>query len=245
MFRPIETQKWYPSKENAFLFSFRAVCYEYYAKLAAEETGKWQKTWIDRGKDFDTQIVSQQFNEDYLHGVRLGIRDGVEWKSCYDTMYKSNDYAKYRFLSIEFRPALPLVSCGGAHIERDFNGRLLQNIASLAPYYEHITLNIMALEDASIVILGWAGEPNGPSFDFVESLLAQPPRRLSHAIMRLAFESVENTFLRPGWWQNLSAATQSAICERALRGVVHPADCLMEDGLDLFQATASTTGINL
>ena len=213
--------------------------------MGAEDIGKWQKTWVDRGKDFNGQIMSQQINEDYLQGVRLGVRDGIEWKNIHDVMYKSNDYADYRFLSIEFRPALPLVSCGGTHVERDFNGRLLQNIASLAPYYEHITLNITALDDASIAVLGWAGEPSGPSFEFVRSLLAQPPDRLSHAIMRFAFESVENTFLKPGWWQNLSGATQSVIRKRALRGVVHPADCLMEDGVDLFQATASTIGIIL
>jgi SEC-C motif len=62
LFRPIETQKWCPTKENAFLFSFRAVCYEYYAKLAAEEVAKWQKMWIDREEDFGRQIASQQFN---------------------------------------------------------------------------------------------------------------------------------------------------------------------------------------
>jgi hypothetical protein len=160
-------------------------------------------------------------------------------------MYKSGDYTKYRFLSIEFRPALPLVSCGGTHVERDFNGRLLQNIASISPYYEHITLNVTTLDDASIAVLGWVGEPNGPSFEFVGSLLAQAPVRLSHAIMRLAFENVENTFLRPSWWQSLSPATQGAIRKRALRGIVHPADCLMEDGVDLFQATASTIGVIL
>jgi hypothetical protein len=245
LFRPIETQKWHPTKDNAFLFSFRAVCYEYYAKLSAEEIGKWQKTWIDRGKDFQDQIADQQLIEDCLTGIRLGIADGEGWKRKYDTMYKSGDYTEYRFLSIAFRPALPLVSCGGIHIESDFNGRLLQKIISSAQTYEHMTLNITPLDDASIAVLGWAGEPNGPSYEFVASLLAQPSNRLSHAITRLAFESVENTFLRQDWWENLPIATQSAIRKRALRAIAHPADCLMEDELDLFQATASTTGMVL
>jgi hypothetical protein len=81
LFRPIEAEKWDPTKENAFLFSFRAVCYEYYAKLVVEEIGEWQKMWVDRGKNFLDQIADQQFIEDYLKGVRHGMRDGAEWKT--------------------------------------------------------------------------------------------------------------------------------------------------------------------
>jgi hypothetical protein len=123
LFRPIEAEKWDPTKENAFLFSFRAVCYELYAKLVAEEIGEWQKVWVDRGKNFLDQIADQQFIEDYLKGVRLGMRDGAEWKNKYDSMYKLGDDAQYRFLSIKFRPVLPIVSCGGC----TSNGILMAN----------------------------------------------------------------------------------------------------------------------
>ena len=134
---------------------------------------------------------------------------------------------------------------GGIHIERDFNGRLLQNIISRAESYEHMTLNITTIDDASIAVLGWAGETNGPSYEFISSLLEQPSHRFSHAIMRLAFEYVENTFVRQSWWENLSITVQDTIRRRARRDMVHPADCLVEDGVDLFQAVASTTGIVL
>jgi hypothetical protein len=108
-----------------------------------------------------------------------------------------------------------------------------------------MTLNITAVEDTSIVVLGWVGEPDGPSYELVASLLAQPSDRLSHAIIRLAFESIENTFLRQSWWEDVPVATQRAIRERAVRGMDHPANCLTEDDLDLFQAAATTTGIVL
>jgi hypothetical protein len=119
LFRPIEAQAWMASKETAFLLSFRAVAFELYAKLYAEKAGLWQKTWVDRGFDFVQQAQTQQYLEDCLTGVRLGIGDSYAWKKSYDDIYLSGDYDRYHYLSVEL-PQLPVVACGVMHIEYDF-----------------------------------------------------------------------------------------------------------------------------
>jgi hypothetical protein len=246
LFRPIETKSWDANKENAFLFSFRAVAYETHAKLAAKRIGLWQKTWIDRGDNFFEQATSQQFLANYLTGVELGIKDSLVWKEKFDRIYRHSAYSDYHYLCIEFRPALPIVTCGGMHVEWDFNGRELQNIIREAPSYEHLTFNITASDDVSLVIFGWVGDPTGPSYQFLQSLLSQPVERLSQAVIRLAFEYFENTFMRQSWWEGLGPSAQGTIKRHALSGgprTGRQATCLQDDGADFFPASASINEI--
>lgn len=246
LFRPIETQKWKATKESAFLLSFRAMAWETYAKLNAKKLGEWQKLWADRGQEFSTQIGLQQTLEDHLAGVRLGIRDACAWKKQYDDIYISGDYRDYHYLAMEFRPLLPIVACGGMHVEQDFHGRTLQDLIREVPSYEHMTLNITASEGISIVIFGWVGDPTGPSHEFARSFLMLPPDRQSHALIRLAFEHFENTFLRPSWWQGLEGSVREALKRRMQSGgpsTDRPTNCLAEDNLSYFAADGSTSGL--
>jgi hypothetical protein len=248
LFRPVEAQAWVANKETAFLLSFRAVAFELYAKLCAEKVGIWQKSWIDRGFDFIQQVQRQQFLEDYLTGVRLGIRDGVAWKHEYDSIYLSDDYSNYHYLCIEFSPQLPIAACGGMHIEYDFQGRNLQNIIRDVPAYEHMTLNVTAMDDRSIAILGWVGDHDGPAHEFARSFLEQPLDRMSNSIIRLAFEHFENVFMRESWWNSLDGAVQTELKQHARSGYPdtdRQPICLMEDGMEYFSAAASIAGIVL
>lgn len=248
LFRPVEASPWTATKETAFLLSFRAVSFELYSKLYAEAIGREQKKFIDRGLPFHEQVATQRFLEDYLSGVRLGVRDASTWKNKFDETYLTGDYTEYRYLSVEFRPALPIVSCGGMHVEYDFNGHALQDLMRDAPLYEHLTFNITALDDASIVVFGWIGDPDGPTAKFIRSFLEQPIERRSHTVIRLAFENFENTFMRQSWWEALSTATKDRIGRHARSGFPdtgRPSNCLMEDGTDYFSAHASSNGIIL
>jgi hypothetical protein len=242
LFRPVETQPWRASKETAFLLSFRAVSFEVHAKFVAEDVGQWQKLWIDRGFDFSEQADTQQYLEDYLTGVRLCISDQSIWKKEYDRIYLSADYSEYHYLCVEFRPLLPIVACGAMHVEYDFQGRSLQNLTREAPSFEHMTFNITVSDNASIVVFGWVGDPVGPAHEFVRSFLMQPSNRLSHAVIRLAFENFENTFMRQSWWDSLSSAVQGMIKRRTQSGGLdfeRLATCLVEDNVDYFSAQPS------
>lgn len=248
LFRPVEAHAWVVSKDTAFLLSFRAVAFEVYAKLFAENFGLWQKTWIDRGLDFIQQIERQQSLEDYLNGLRLGIKDGNSWKNKYDNIYLTGDYTRYHHLCLELSPQLPIAACGAMHIEYDFQGRNLQNLIRGVTFYDHMTFNVTAMEDRSVVILGWVGDQDGPAHEFAKSFLEQPQDRLSHSIIRLAFEHFENVFMRESWWKNLDRATQTVLTKRALSGYIdtdRQPNCLVEDGIGYFSAAASTAGIML
>jgi hypothetical protein len=218
-----------------------------YAKLAAERMGGWVKSWGDRGYEFPDQADFQQHIEDYLSGVRLGIRDSLEWKAKYDKIYLSADYTNYHYLCVEFYPPLPIVACGGMHVEYDFQGNSLQSLIRSFPANEHMTFNITVADDVSIMVLGWVGDSAGPSYEFVRSFLLQPEDRLSHTVIRLAFENIENSFMRQSWWEGFGKPTQELLERRARSGSPYAPDrlstCLVDDNISYFQSKPSTSGI--
>lgn len=250
MFFPVENRPWKDIKENAFLLSFRAAALELYAKLCAIELIKWQKQWGDAGRSFSEQASVQQYIEIYLRGLHFGKHDAEAWKSGYDDIFRTGNYNNYHYLCIEFDSCLPLAACGGMHVEYDFNGKPLQNLIRRVHSYEHLTLNITTIRDKSIAVFGWVGDPTGPSYEFLQSFLAQPEDRWSHALLRLAFENFENTYLRQSWWEGLDQSVRDVVERRALSGLptntrLRDRNCLAEDGIDFFHARASTAGIIL
>lgn len=111
-----------------------------------------------------------------------------------------------------------------------------------------MTFNVTASApgDRSIAAFGWIGDQNGPGYEFARSFLAQSRDRMSHSIVRLAFEHFENVFMRESWWNNLSASVQDALKKHARSGFPdtdREPNCLTEDNKNYFPADATTAGI--
>jgi len=70
LFAPIEKKDWVNSKENAFLFSLRAVSYEVFSKKRALFSASYLQENADNGTEFDTQVEIQHFYSAYIHGLK-------------------------------------------------------------------------------------------------------------------------------------------------------------------------------
>jgi SEC-C motif len=251
LFAPVENRPtWPPTKMNAFLLSFRAIAYELFAKVRQQESNEVTRQTLDRGLPFENQARIQQGLFEQKIGHEMGVRDTKAWKLAFDTAYKTSHYTDYHFALLEVQPILPIVACGGWHLDFDFTGHRLQRLGQKTSDYRHMTLNITATPDRSIVVLGWMGPAEGPEVDFVESFLAMPHQEKTDAIFRMCFEYVENVYLRPSWWSGLSVDFQRAVKDRIF-GFTQLApgrkqDCLKDDGLRYFSsAVATSTGLVL
>jgi hypothetical protein len=249
LFRPVEVCTWLPSKENAFLLSFRAVAYEAYSKLAEQRSNEIMREVLDRGIPFENQISVQQWLVGRSVGLELGVRDSGNWKRAYDKVFLDADYSRFHFAAIEFDPLLPVVACGGLHVQYDFFGTQLQKLGKQVSNYAHVTINITASDNCSVFVLGWAGEADGPSAELVRSFLSIAEDRKADAVIRLCFEHLENTYLRESWWNELSSETRAKLFDRILSGTgAAPAgrgkNALTDDGQKLFASRpAGATGL--
>jgi hypothetical protein len=250
LFAPVENHPWPPTKKNVFLLSLRAIAYESYVKFAALKSNEIDRQTMDLGLPFEGQAAMQQRLFDEHFGLEMGVRDTKAWKRAYDDAYNRSDYSAYRFALLDFKPRLPIAVCGALHPEFDFQGNPLQKLARETSDFEHLTINITNEENRCIVVLGWIGSDHGPSAQFVRSFLSLPDDQKSHAVIRLAFEYFENTYLNPQWWRNLSTQLKQALSSRYFSSTeVSPGrkpNSLTDDAVRFFDSqVVSSTGLVL
>jgi len=214
-FKPIEGKDVELDMSAAFLFAYRTITYERFTKAAALKAVEIERE-MDRGMPLQIQGLIQQHLHDYACGLELGMRDVEDWKAAYDMRLLSGDRDGFSYYALRLDRVLPLVGCGAFHPEYDFTGNALQRLGQPSFAFEHVSLSITAFAGRTVVFFSWLGDDTGPAGKFVMSFRALPDDRKADALIRLAFEEIENIYLSPSWWEALPSADQTALL-RAVR----------------------------
>jgi hypothetical protein len=231
-FKPIEGKDIALDKPAALLFAYRTIAYERFTKAAALKTIDVQRE-LDFGQSFWKQALIQKSIHAYARGLETGMRDVEAWKAAYDTQLFSSDMEGFSFYAIRFDRLLPLVGCGAFHPEYDFLGGALQRLARRPFAFEHLSLSITAFAERTVAIFGWLGEHDGPAGKFVATFQALPDDRKADALVRLAFEQLENIYMTPGWWYALGPDDKAALLCAVRSGTPlaeRKANCLIDRG---------------
>ena len=210
LFKPIEGKQLTIDAEAAFLFAYRAVAYERFAKATQMKSVDVQRE-MDRGHPFWKQAIIQRQLHVLLAGIRVGMRDVDHWKSLYDERLRSGELGDFHFLALRFDTLLPFVAASAFHAEYDLNGVLLQRLGRGAPEFEHMSVNVTAFEGETVLVLGWIGGEDGPAALLARSFLEVPDVRKADALLRLLFVQSDNIYLNPGWWAGLPDNVQQSL----------------------------------
>jgi len=202
LFRPVEARGSTLSIENIFLLTFRAVAYELYNKRAALQAVPIQQQ-MDFGAPFPIQAAIQR----HLHYNALGMKRGLveleSLKNRYDIAYRRSDFSEFSVYAVEFEEALPVVASGAFYPEVDFLGNQLQKLGRGSAEFQQIAFNLTTLNGTTVAAFGWLGSKDGPPAAFVESFKKLSNSEKATAVIQLAFEQLENTYMRPSWWSGL------------------------------------------
>jgi hypothetical protein len=228
LFAPIEKAPLVLCKESACLLSFRAICYERHMKTAALRAIEIQRD-SDKGDSFEVQCEKQNYLHYMREGFRRGLADFEGWKKSYDTALLSGNYDNFSFFGVTFSEALPIVACGAFHPGFDFTGRSLQIITRGNHTFDHISFNLTIVNGKSVAVFGWTGSSQGPAEQFIESFRALPRNTMANAVFHIACEYLENTYLRPSWWDVRADSAKEYLIKRfrsGLPSMERPRDCL-------------------
>lgn len=231
-FAPIEKHTLTATAEQCFLISYRAVCRELFQKRLHNSSVNRMRT-LDQGRPRDVQEHIQYIADFHEMGTLMGLAEIQHHKEQYDEILVRAAFDEYRRLVIHFSCIPDVLSTGSFAPEYDFSGNELQRM--IDPGLEQIAVSIIPAGSVGFVTLGWQKESDHICIPFVQSLLSIPTDRLADAVVRLVFEHIENTYLRPGWWESLPKSVQQALVRRINSGT-HPlslrrANCLTDDKL--------------
>lgn len=217
LFKPIEAKSLSLTTDAAFLFSYRAIAYERFAKEAELRSADIQRD-ADRGHPFSKQAANQMFLAAFVAGIMIGLRDLERWKDQFDARLLSGARDNFHFVAVRFDSVLPVVACGAFHPEFDFRGNRLQQLGRDGVDFEHITLTVTTFAEQTILVLGWIGSGDGPAKALAESFVAIDDARKADAVVRLLFIHTDNLFFRPSWWTSLTETDRRALAEMTQSG---------------------------
>ncbi len=216
LFKSIETSD-LVDQNAAFLFSFRAIALEVFNRETVIRGFEVTRNF-DKGLPFTEQCKMQQM----LHISRCAIDRGKVdidyWKSEYDSAFLQKNYSDFSYYGVRFDTILPIVSSGAFFPDYDFEGQVLQSIGFQGERYEHVSFNLTTLMSRSLCILGWIGDPDGPAQQFVAAFKKLPDGMKANAAMCIACEYIENTYIKPSWWNSISPTIIKQLYDRFRSG---------------------------
>jgi hypothetical protein len=122
------------------------------------------------------------------------------------------------------------VVTGASLVEADFSGCLIQNVYDVGAD-SYCTYTSIPYKTGGLHLFGWIGKSEGPEY-LVHSVSRIQKSDLANALIRYAFEFLENTFFSMSWWEGLDSEARSSLRRRCLSGATHQRseDCLIDDG---------------
>lgn len=227
IFEPVEKHPFNSTHEQCCLLGYRPILREVFAKQAA----------LNCGDTFDK--INSTRNAALFKGIRFGLDRIKKHKSMWDAMLRSNDFSDVRFVVLHF-PSTPDVMMSSAwHPTSTFGGLMLPNADRLEiPHVlpDLLTCSILGDERSGSCVMAWHRDSDESCDAFITSLVNLPPQDLSNALLRFVFQTSENVFARPEYWEGLqerqrqsliARTTDAANCEAPIRETD-----LIDDGED-------------
>lgn len=213
MFSPIENNDFQANECHSFLWGFRALTKDIYEKSKQ----------VDLNEQYN-------LNHDYQRSCILGLNDLMSQKIKYDNAFKANDFSCSNYYILEFTNNSDLLFSGAVYPEYDFHGNFMQDINSIGRL-DHISVNAINRYTGGCVIFQWMGKSD-VNLRFVKSLHLLDDEIKANAITQFAFESFENLYMNPDWWESLSESLQQSLRVKLPCGYDknHNSQCFKPDG---------------
>jgi hypothetical protein len=219
LFLPIEAVPIVPTCEQAFLFGYRALCREYYAKIRRFENFKaWPNFAASAMPTVGPHIKA--IVEAEGRALRVGMNHIEQFKRRWDDFLMRGDWSSVRYWSAHLE-SIPRIMCSGAFIpELDLDGNVLQRLTLDGPPYEPLALTITASNGRGLVLFTWLSSPAGVCERFVSLLSQLSFDSIGEEIASLAAMKIENLYFAPDWWEQIDDPTRSYFGKAALSGTV-------------------------
>lgn len=217
IFKPIEGKAVSLTTASALLFAYRAIAYERFTKAVQVANSAIQRQ-MDRGQPLWIQEQIQIRCHLTEAGARRGLAEVEDRLADYRRRVDTDDHAGFHYRAWHFDTVLPLAGCGGFMPELAIDGTRLQRLARGNDALEQLTFTITSYAGQSVVVFAWIGPADGPSGRYVDAFDVLPAPAKADALIQMAFEQLENIFLRISWWEALPGSQRADLTLRIRSG---------------------------
>jgi hypothetical protein len=202
LFRAIDIGNLLPSKEQAFLLHYRALCRELYVKRPTLASNNALRE-ADRGRPHEFQSMLQHLISGQEVSISTSLKELGGEKVICDAAVLKGSYDEINALVIHFDQT-PSIACSG-HTQPifDFAGNEIQNLADMATPLAKLSFTLLPSDSGGIAVIAWLSNSDSVCRRFADSFLAVRDDLKCSAIVQWVFDSFENHALEPRWWESL------------------------------------------
>lgn len=194
IFHPIENSEIdIDSDEHCFLLSYRSLAKEFHTKIESLKAYKTHKIFRE----------NKAFQEDYIKGTELAIRDLIIVKNKLNSMLKRKAYGELEYFTYTLDCVIPIACATSITPDYSYNGVVLNKTDDIEDTYEVIILTIIPTKTSTNILFACFPEDKR-SILYLDELGELPNLKLENAITSILISEVENTFFSPYIWEQLT-----------------------------------------
>lgn len=212
IFAPLEDKPFTGSDEQCYLLGYRALAWEYYAKLRATKSNGFRRAYAGAIGQAMQEVVTH-FNE----GGDLGLMDLTARKSAMDADLETQDWSSLSGLLIEFDRTFPIQCAAAWSPTEDLQGKHLQSLGNAKLVPEGATISSFAADGKSYFLLSWLDDSKNVGMKLAESIEAIPDTEKAGALAAWLLLTSENCHLSPDWFESLDKKTKDTV-----NALMHP-----------------------
>ncbi|WP_456268816.1 SEC-C domain-containing protein [Kushneria sp. AK178] len=203
LFHDIEAIEFQPSPENCWASSYRAICHEYYQKIAAKEALSWQKNYLSQGLSSKAQVVLDDLISTKEFDIHMGKYFVLKEKKTFEEIKIEEAYDGLTSYIITLDAPITVAVSGAAAPRRDILGNKIQReINTYNNDFQGFNISTVIKDSKAVYIVshlrkyGTMGQYfnflNEDNKDFVKKWL-----------FTMIFLYIENNYFNLKWWKKL------------------------------------------
>lgn len=226
IFRPIDMALLLPTDEQVFLYAYRTVLRERFAKECAVVN------YSEQLKSFSGTQATKTLFEGALEGNAIGLKSLRNHQSAFDSSHQEQNFDDIRYVVLKSEKAPTVVFSGSFYPDWGFNGEYIQNLYDLSKERQMITFSFAPTDTGWCFLFAWHKVSDAVCRHFISSL--KTAMRTGKVVEDLLFGMVvkccENTAFSPDWWENLPTAEKQKL-EEAMTSGADPLKLIASDYL--------------
>ncbi len=199
-----------------FLSDYRTLCREIFMKRGQMSTIHLGRT-MDKDRGLERQIFTQEIMSSFSDGVNSSLEELKELKNYFDIALNTSNYDEFAFVNFHFDKQPDLVSAGGFNPTHDLSGKFLQNL-DVDTQSENVFFSILPDKSGFWASFLWLRKHS-----LMQRLVHDVRTNFCNpgGIYAVALSHVENTFIRPSFWDALPEVRKAGFHYLAMMDVLH------------------------
>jgi hypothetical protein len=212
LFKSLDRSSFTVTLEQLFMQAYRCDCREYYFKVCQVQT------ILDAAQIAEIHGLPTDINYELSPELELsrasmyqGLADSIASKEKFEKYLINKDYGRLRSFVVHAQCSPMIASAGSFFPDVLTSGEILQDFTNSESRLQSLFLSFIPEQNAMFVVFSFFDDEAMAPIKFIKDLIRT--NKLPARLIWLCLTRLENTALKPSWWDTLPNDVRESINE--------------------------------